>query len=302
MTEIKATLIGAVAILLWGALALFTVWTDGIPPFQLVAMSFLVAFCLAAAKWTWCRENWLTHLKQPLTVLVFGVTGLFGYHFFYFLALKNAPPVEAGLIAYLWPLLIVLFSALLPGERLRLQHIGGALLGLVGCGFLLGGAHGFTFEAEYMLGYGAAAVCALTWSSYSVLSRRFGTVPTDTVGWFCGATAVLGLAAHLLFEETVIPRETSTWLAVLALGLGPVGVAFFAWDIGVKRGRITALGAASYSAPLLSTLLLIAIGGQTGDWSVALACLLITGGAVLASIDLFKSALMSDRKRPSKGR
>lgn len=297
MSEAKATLIGAVAILLWGSLALFTVWTAGIPPFQLVAMSFLIAFCLAAAKWTWRRENWFSHLRQPLCVIAFGVAGLFGYHFFYFLALKNAPPVEAGLIAYLWPLLIVLFSALLPGERLKAQHVGGAALGLLGCGLLLGGVDGFAFDSTYTLGYAAAGICAVTWSSYSVLSRRFGAVPTDTVGWFCGATAVLGLIAHLLFEETVIPSDSGTWLAILALGLGPVGLAFFAWDIGMKRGRITTLGAASYGAPLLSTLLLIAIGGQKGDWSIVVACILITGGAVLASLDLFRSVFFSTPKR-----
>ena len=290
MTELRATLIGSSAVLLWGSLALFTDMTAKVPPFQLVAMTFAVAFCLAAAKWTIRRESWTRHLRQPVPALVFGITGLFGYHFFYFMALKNAPPVDASLIAYLWPLLIVVFSALLPGERLRWYHLVGALLGLAGCVLLVTDGGSVDFKREYLVGYLAAGACALTWSSYSVLSRRFSAVPTDTVGWFCGATALLGLAAHLLFEETVWPAGAVQWLAVLALGLGPVGVAFFTWDVGMKRGNIRALGAFSYAAPLISVLLLIAFSDAEGSWPVAAACLAIVGGALLASADMLRSS------------
>lgn len=288
MTETKATLIGGTAVVMWGALALFTQWTGTVPPFQLVAMTFAVAFLLAAAKWAARRESPRTYLRHPPPVWLLGVGGLFGYHFFYFMALRNAPAVEASLIAYLWPLLIVVFSALLPGERLRWHHLAGALIGLAGCVLLITGGGAVAFRTEYAIGYLSAAACALTWSTYSVASRRFGTVPTDTVGWFCAATAVLGLACHLAFERTVWPDGAGQWLAVLALGLGPVGAAFFTWDIGMKRGAIRVLGAFSYAAPLISTLLLIAFGEAGATWTVGLACLAIVGGALLAARDMLR--------------
>ena len=219
---------------------------------------------------------------------ILGVGGLFGYHFFYFMALRNAPPIEAGLIAYLWPLLIVVFSALLPGERLRWYHMAGALLGLGGSALLITGGESLNFRPEYALGYAAAAACALTWSGYSVFSRRFGHVKTDTVGWFCAAAAVLGLLAHLAFEKTIWPADAGEWLAVLGLGLGPVGSAFFVWDYGVKRGNIQALGVASYAAPLISTLLLVAFGAGEASWVVAVACAAIVGGALLASKEVMR--------------
>lgn len=284
----RATLVGFTAILMWGALALLTVWSGKVPPFQLVAMCFAIAFTGALAKWIATRENPLSHLGRPGPVWLLGVGGLFGYHFFYFMALRNAPPVEAGLIAYLWPLLIVVFSALLPGERLRWFHLAGALLGLGGSALLITGGGAVSFKSEFSLGYGAAAACALTWSSYSVISRRFGHVKTDTVGWFCGASAVLGLAAHLAFEETVWPRGAGQWLAVLGLGLGPVGLAFFVWDYGVKHGNIQALGVFSYAAPLISTLLLIAFGAADLTWVVAASCVAIVGGALLASKEIIR--------------
>ncbi|MCP5368304.1 MAG: EamA family transporter [Hyphomicrobiales bacterium] len=283
----RATLIGGTAVLLWATLALFTTLTGAVPPFQLVAMTFAVAFLLALGTWLARGESPLRHLRWPAPVWGLGVGGLFGYHLFYFMALRNAPPVEAGLIAYLWPLLIVVTSALLPGERLRWWHLAGALAGLAGTVLLVTDGGRVAFKAEYWLGYLMAGLCAVTWTAYSVLSRRFAQVPTDAVGGFCGATALLALVCHLGFETTVWPRG-GEWLAVLALGLGPVGASFFAWDVGVKRGNIQALGAFAYAAPLLSTILLILFGQGALTAAVAAACALIVGGAVLASWDMLR--------------
>jgi len=284
--RLRATLIGGTAVLLWGSLALLTSWTGRVPPFQLVAMSFSIAALLGATKWAIRGENPRRYLRQVPAVWLLGIGGLFGYHFFYFMALRNAPAVDASLIAYLWPLLIVLFSALLPGGRLRWWHLAGAVLGLAGCALLVTGGGRVVFRAEFALGYAAALACAFTWSSYSVLSRRFHAVPTDTVAWFCGATAVLGLLCHFLFETTAWPDSAGQWLAVAGLGLGPVGIAFFAWDHGVKHGDIRALGGFSYTAPLISTLMLIGFGRAQASWVVAVACAAIMGGALLAARDV----------------
>ncbi len=270
---------------MWSLLALFTAASGSVPPFQLAAMCFAVGGAVGLA-WIAAERRW-RDLVQPWPVWMLGVAGLFGYHALYFTALRNAPPVEAGLIAYLWPLLIVVFSALLPGERLRWFHLAGAALGLVGT-VLIVGRGGLAFEARYGLGYLAALGCALTWSTYSVVSRRFRNVPSAIVAGYCVATAVLAALAHRLFETTVWPADIGEWLAVLGLGLMPVGAAFYVWDHGVKRGDIQLLGAASYVAPLLSTLILILAGFGVFTWSIAAAALLITGGAMLASKGMFR--------------
>ena len=85
------------------------------------------------------RPEALSALRQPPLVWAVGVGGLFGYHALYFLALRFAPPAEAGLLNYLWPLLIVLFSSFLPGERLAVHHVIGAVAGLAGTVLLLTG-------------------------------------------------------------------------------------------------------------------------------------------------------------------
>lgn len=285
--SVRATAIGFTAILMWATLALLTTLTGRVPPFQLVAMSFTVAFALATARWLIAGGPVMRHLRWPPAVWLLGVGGLFGYHFFYFMALRNAPAVEASLIAYLWPLLIVVFSAALPGESLRWWHLAGALAGLAGTALLVTGGGRVSFQTGFALGYAMAGACALTWSAYSVLSRRFAHVPTDAVGGFCGATAVFAALCHVAFETTSWPVGTE-WLAVLGLGLGPVGAAFFTWDHGVKHGDIRILGVAAYSAPVLSTLLLVGFGRAEATWVVAIACLLIVGGAIIASKDMLR--------------
>jgi drug/metabolite transporter (DMT)-like permease len=286
MRKTTATAVGFTAVLLWALLALFTAASGDVPPFQLAAMTFALATLVGLASWITKPEMWHA-LRQPWPVWLLGISGLFGYHFFYFTALRNAPPVEAGLIAYLWPLLIVLMSALLPGERIGWHHILGGILGLAGAAFIVTGGTGFNFKAEYGFGYAMALVCAFTWSGYSVLSRRFAAVPTGIITGYCAATASLSLICHLALEQTVWPQQGIEWLAILGLGLGPAGLAFYVWDYGVKNGDIQVLGAASYAAPLLSTLILIATGFAPFTWAIALACVLITAGAALAAKDLF---------------
>mgnify|MGYP000403178753 CR=1 FL=1 len=281
-----ATLVGSTAILMWSLLAVLTAASGRVPPFLLTALAFAIGggagTAVLAARGAW-RD-----LRQPLAAWGLGVGGLFGFHFFYFTALRAAPPVEASLIAYLWPLLIVVLSAFLPGERLRWFHVAGALLGLAGTALVVTGGTGFAIDPVYLPGYASALACAVVWAVYSVLSRRFAAVPTGAVAGFCLATAALSAGAHLLFEETVWPATGGEWLAVLGLGLMPVGAAFYAWDHGVKRGDIQVLGAGAYAAPLLSTAILVMTGFAPARWSIAAAALLITAGAALAAKDVFR--------------
>jgi drug/metabolite transporter (DMT)-like permease len=280
------TLSGLAAIGLWSVLALLTAGTGPIPPFQLSAITFTIAALVGAAV-ILRNGTGFAVLRQPPKAWALGLYGLFCYHALYFAALKLAPPAEAGLVAYLWPLLIVLMTALLPGESLSKRHVIAALLGFAGV-IVLGLGKGQVsgesvgFEAANWKGYAAALGCAFIWSSYSVLSRTQGEVPTEAVTGFCMATAALSALCHLAFETPVWSQTPTQWLCIIGLGLGPVGAAFFLWDHGMKRGDIRLLGTASYAAPVISTIMLVLFGFATAHWTLAAACALIVGGAVVA--------------------
>jgi len=284
MTPRTATLIGLTAILMWSLLSVMTVATGTIPAFQLAAMTFAIGALVGSLSWIG-RPDALAALRQPPIAWIVGVGGLFGYHALYFLALRLAPPAEAGLLNYLWPLLIVLFSSLLLGERLAAHHIIGAVLGLAGTVLLFAGSTGSVTPAQ-VPGLVAAFVAAFVWATYSVASRRLKSVPTDAVAGFCAATALLAAAVHALVEVTVWPATALQWLSVIALGIGPVGAAFYVWDIGMKRGDIRVLGAASYATPLLSTAFLILAGFAKASANIAIAAVLIAGGGLIAAKDM----------------
>jgi drug/metabolite transporter (DMT)-like permease len=280
----RATLIGATAVLMWSLLASLAAAAKGIPPFQLLAMTFTVAF-LAGSAWivvAYGPHALRQHLRQPRRALLLSLAALYLYHALYFVALDNAPPAEASLINYLWPLLIVMFSAPLAGERLGPAQIIGAVLGFAGTALLiLDGAEAAT--PANMLGYVAAFGCALIWSLYSVLNRRHHAVSSTAIIGVCGLVALLGALSHFAFEPATIIPNTRQWFAALGLGIGPVGLAFLVWDHGAKHGRIALLGVLSYGAPLLSTLLLVALGWAEASLALAAACLMIMSGAALAS-------------------
>jgi drug/metabolite transporter (DMT)-like permease len=270
---------------MWSLLAALTVATGRVPPFQLLAMTFAIGACVGPLTWLW-RPSAMRALRQPLLVWLVGIGGLFGYHALYFLALRLAPPAEAGLLNYLWPLLIVLLSSLLPGERLAPHHIVGAVLGFAGTILLFAGNGSAAPNPAHIPGFIAAFVAAFVWAGYSVMSRKLAAVPTDAVAGFCLATAALAAICHFILETTIWPETAMQWLAIVALGIGPVGIAFFVWDIGMKRGDIRVLGAASYATPVLSTAFLILAGFAKPTAALAIAAALIAGGGLIAAKDM----------------
>ena len=265
----QATLIGFSAILMWSLLALLTALSGEVPPFQLAAMCFSIAAAIGLTALA-AKPSGFRNLRQPLRVWCPRRWGAVRLSLF----LLHCPAQRAGCRSEPdWLFLASAdrrrFSEFLPGERLDWQHITGVLAGLAGT-VLIVSKNSLSFNDSFAFGYGAALLSAFTWSAYSLLSRRFGAVPTDAVTGFCTITAIFSLICHLALEQTVWPQGTGQWLAVAGLGLLPVGAAFYAWDFGVKRDDIRVLGTASYAAPLLSTLILIASGGRPGPTGASL--------------------------------
>ncbi len=271
-------LAGTGALALWAFLALLGAWAAPLPPLQVTALAFAVGGAVGLA--VLAARKKLGALRQSPLAWAHGVGGLFGYHALYFAAIAWAPPVTANLLNYLGPLLIVLLSAPILGMHLSARHLLGAGVGFLGCALLVGG--GASLPAGSEAGLACALGAAVVWALYSVTSRRMAAVPTEAVAGFCLGSALLAGLAHLGFE-TWVPPGPGQWAALVLLGLGPVGAAFFLWDVGMKRGDPRLLGALAYAVPLASTLLLVASGAAVFEARIGAAALLIAGGGCLAS-------------------
>lgn len=284
-----ATAQGLAAVLLWSSLAAITTGLGGIPPFQLAALSFAIAAIIGLAYARLSRTPLSALRSVPAGFWLLGTGGLLGYHVAYFYAFQHAPAVEVNLVNYLWPLLIVLLSGLLPaghgGRRLAWWHLLGA--GLAGAGSALvlatGHAEASAFPAgDRVAGLAAAALAAFIWAGYSVASRLYAHVPSLAVMGACALTAVGAAAGHFALEQSMWPLSAAQWAGVVAQGVGPVGLAFYLWDAGVKHGAIRLLGAASNLTPVLSTLLLALAGRAEPNGRLAAAAVLVACGAALA--------------------
>jgi drug/metabolite transporter (DMT)-like permease len=286
MNKTRATLIGFSAVIMWGLLAYLSKSAEAIPPLQLNAMGFFVGGLVGAASWPFRPRSYLVLFGQKWQVWALNVGALFGCHLLYFIAIRNAPAVEVSLIAYTWPLLIVVFSAFAPGEKLKSYHILGVALGVAGAFIVISKGQFNLLSGGLQLGHIIALPYAIMWAGFSVMIRKYGAVPSDIVVGFCFASAALSGIAHFAFEPTLWNLNSSQMFAVLSLGLLPMGLAFYAWDFGMKHGDRMILGVSSYAAPLLSTLVLIGTGFAVYHWSIAVGCLLITAGAILAAKDM----------------
>ena len=272
-----------VSILIWSSLAVLGSRLGHLPPFLSVGVALVVGGLVGLVR----VKDW----RVPPGTLAIGVGGIFGYHALLFAAFRFAPAVEVNLLQYLWPLLIVVLSPLyLPGCRLRLHHVAGSLLGLAGAALVLGGGK-LTLQTANLPGYLLALGAALTWSSYSLLTKRVRPFPTGAVGGFCLASGLLSLGLFALeTAATGAPAPALTgkdWTLLVLLGLGPMGSAFYTWDAALKRGDARVIGALAYLTPLLSTLNLVLWGGRHLSAASAGAMALIVLGAALGSLDLF---------------
>lgn len=284
------SLIGAVGVVLWATETTLITFTTAIPPVQTVALAFAFAALLSPLMWLVLRADPLEAFRQPPSVWAVSVGALVGYHACIYYATQKAPPAAAALLQGTTPLMIVVGSALLPGERLRWWHVAGAILGLAGVTLVIDSGGELAGTGENAIFYlsligGAAAL----WGLYAIVSRSRADVPSSVLGVFYAASAAVSFAGHLLLEDWVSPQPQE-WAAIAGLGILPMGLAICFWDYGVKRGDIQALGAFAYVEPFIGAVLVALFTAGALGWPLLLPGLLVIGGAALASTSLWTSA------------
>ncbi|ART56331.1 EamA family transporter [Acidovorax carolinensis] len=271
----QANLYALGAIALWASLASLGVSLTHVPPFLLTGIALIIG---SVPAWPFVLRD-PSQWRIPARTLALGVYGLFAYHFLLFIALRHAPPVEANLVNYLWPLFIVVLApVVLPGVALRLPHVLAALLGFVGAAIAIAG--GRELSGTLAWGYLPALAAAFIWATYSLLTKRVAAFPTTAIGLFGLVSGVLSLLCHVALEPAV-SLQARDWALLAVLGLGPLGASFFLWDKALKLGDARHIGILSYITPLASTALLLVVSGRPFSWAIAVATAMIISAAVM---------------------
>lgn len=298
-TNNYATGIGYLALILWSSMALITSKLHGIPLFELLFCAFFISFFLTSIKLTIKRQWYL--IKQPFIIWIIGVIGIYGNDLTLVAAIKNAPPIQADLINYLWPILVIIFAGLLPKERLTIKHLTAGLFGLIGIFILLTNGHGITgFQMQYLKGYLLALLDAIIWAAYTLLSRHYNKTPIEMVGMYCGLGALISAFVHYRFEKFV-PFTYQQFFLIILMGLFTSGATYFLWDHGVKKGNVKLLSILAYGNPIISCALLIAFDSARFSLSIILACLFVIIGAIIGNNRLaHKNTINLDHSKPTK--
>jgi drug/metabolite transporter (DMT)-like permease len=272
----QSLLLGVITILCWGSIATFGTLLNHMPPFYVLGASFLIGGLPALAQ--------PRHLFPSWKISLWGIGGYFGYHFFLFYSFRFAPAIEANLINYLWPVIMVLLTPVFfKEEKLKWFNILGGILSVLGCVFLVAGkAEGL--QIENIKGHLLALLAALTWPIYSIGKKKMGEVSVWAVGGFCLGSSILCFLTHFLIEPRVVLQFEDAW-KLFVMGIGPFGVSFYFWDIATKKGDTRVLGALAYLTPVISTLGLLIFGNQNLSPSVGMAMVLIIAGASTGLLD-----------------
>jgi drug/metabolite transporter (DMT)-like permease len=286
-SRLMPTFLGAIGVSLWASETTLITYTTAIPPLETVGLAFAFAALLSPGVWWITGDDPLEAFNLPVFVWVLMVGSLVGYHAIIYYATQKAPPAPAALLQGTTPLMIVIGSAFLPGERLRWWHVLGAFLGFVGVLMLIeigGTGEGEDSGAFYLALIGCAAAL---WGVYSIATRGLPHVPSSALGVFYMLGALLCLGAHSTLEIWVTPslRELA---AIAGLGILPMGLAIYLWDFGCKNGDIQALGTFSYVEPFIGAALVAAFAGGVVGSEMIWSGLLVVGGAVIASSSLWR--------------
>jgi len=253
-SSLRATWLALGAIALWATLAPVGVRLSHLPPFLTAGCALLIGSLVALP---WSGFQWRLAIV-PAKTLALGIYGLFGYHFLLFLAFQTAPAVQANLVNYLWPLLIV-------------AGFSGAALVMT---------NGQAIDADFNLGYLAALASAFIWATYSLMTQRVAVFHTAAIGYFGFVSGILALICHFTLETPVTLNLSDAGLLIW-MGLGPLGLAFYLWDAALKNGNAQQIGLLSFLTPLGSTMLLLIDRQEALTSLVAWAGVLIVGGAWL---------------------
>jgi drug/metabolite transporter (DMT)-like permease len=273
----KADLLTLGAIFLWASLASLVTLLSDIPPLLLTGIGLIIGAAVSIPSLRFGIRPW----KVPAKTLLLGVYGLFGYHLMLFLALQNAPAVEANLVNYLWPLLIVLLSPIFTKSlALNFRYVLAAISGFAGAVIAItyngSGLESLSIEVGYFFALAAAVI----WATYSLATTKVPSFPTPAIGLFALVSGVLAIGAHFLFEPAAA-ISSSDWLLLVVLGAGPLGGAFYLWDAALKIGDPRRIGLLAFLTPLLSTALLVVVSGDSLSWQLLIATALVFGGALL---------------------
>lgn len=223
------------------------------------------------------RRSWL---------FIFGM-GIVGSLIPFFLITTAQETVNSSLAALYTaaaPVFVVLGATLLFAEERMTRNTGiGVLLGFAGVVALFG--------PDAISDFGSASVTAqilllfatLSYSASTLIARAAPPIqPIAFAAGFATVGSVLSWPLALTVDPASVEADWTHWAAVLALGLGPSGIAQAIFMAIVARAGATFLSLTGYSVPVAGAVFGFAFFRELQSWNAVIAFALILGGVWMA--------------------
>jgi drug/metabolite transporter (DMT)-like permease len=291
----------AITVLMWSTLATSVDLLHAIPALFVNGVALTIGGLIGLP---WAR-NW----KLPLSLLLLGAGLMFVYHVIYFYALQLGDPIGVSLLHYLWPILIVCLTGFMSSaEKKSRAMFLSALLGFGGAAAacwsvqqpLLVSSPSISISRHVLrevCAYGLALLSAFAWAGYSVLGKRYRTISSHSVGAFSLPAGLACLALHFCTGHwPTLSRQD--WLVLVYMGLGPMGLAFYLWDFGMKRGRTSITTALSYATPVLSTIFLPLAAARTLPATLWVGVAMVTISVAVAGTGRKQKLIQGNLTKP----
>ena len=275
----NATHLGLLAVSIWSVFGVFFLFVRDLPTFEILALVFFIGYIAFTIMQLVRGEDIASYWKQPLSYYIFWLAGAGLYTVLIYISFQTAPVFEANILNYLWPILLVLFSALIYKEELPIHRILGMLCGFGGAFLIMVPAEGEAMFANFSYGHALAIIAAIIWALYSALTRNKNYPQGFQAPMFL-LLAIICAAIHFGFEKTVMPNLTQWFFLFL---LGALRISYALWDYGMKKGNVVLLASVSYFLPFFSSTFLIAAGEKPTHPLIASGAALICFGCVMVN-------------------
>lgn len=272
-----------IAILLWSSAASLITALNDIPPIELLALSHLFGFFYVGFYRFYKNKSLKPFFSASIKNYLIGLLGVSFAILLYYIGMRNAPPLEANLLNYLWPILIVLISALVNKKRLSKKITLSVSMGFIGAFLLISKDSGLSFDIQS--GHIMAFTGAVLWAYFCVISKKINLNQDHMVLIFALSSIIL-LIASALFEDMAMPSTLVDY--ILLILLGTLATAYIFWNYAMKHGDADVIAVYAYIIPFFSNILLIAFGLAETSPRIYLAMTFIFGGIIVISFDKIK--------------
>jgi len=273
--------------LLWGSTAaVVKILLVNLDTFQLLLMVSL--FCSTSLFIVVLLQKKLPIIKAYKakdyhTFALMGLIGIFLYTLLLYRGLSLMSAQEAFIINYLWPVMVMVFSALILKEKLTFKKIAGITISFFGIFVVISKGNLLSLRFDSPLGITCIITGAVLYGLFSVLDKKHDYEKVTSIMFYYAFCFIYTLAAVLLFSK--IPAITfQQFLGLLWLGGIVNGISTIFFLLSLKLGDTVKMSNVVLVTPFISLVYIRVMTGEQILLPSVIGLIIIVSGILVQTL------------------